>query len=49
MDAGTGMAAAVASNMPTPAEVAANRWLPEAELAVYAAAFSRTGFQGGLN
>lgn len=49
MDAGVGMAATVAPDMPTPAETAANRWLPEAELAVYAAAFGRTGFQGGLN
>jgi pimeloyl-ACP methyl ester carboxylesterase len=49
MDAGAGMAATVAPDMPTPAEIAANPWLPEAELAAYAAAFGRTGFQGGLN
>ncbi|MGU3663617.1 alpha/beta hydrolase [Methylobacterium sp. A49B] len=49
LDAGVGMAATVASDMPTPAEIAANRWLPEAELAAYTAAFGRTGFQGGLN
>jgi pimeloyl-ACP methyl ester carboxylesterase len=34
--------------MPSPAEVAACRWLTEAELAVYAADYTRTGFQGGL-
>lgn len=49
MDKGVGMAEAVAPDMPTPAQVAANRWLPDAELDVYAAAFARTGFQGGLN
>jgi len=35
--------------MPTAAEIAANRWLTEAELDVYAEEFGRTGFQGGLN
>jgi len=49
MDKGIGMAATVAPDMPSPAAVAANRWLPEDELAVYAAAFAGTGFQGGLN
>ena len=49
MDRGVGMAETVAPEMPSPAEVTANRWLPEPELAVYAAAFGRTGFQGGLN
>lgn len=43
------MAEAVAPHMPPPAEIAACRWLPEAELAVYAAAYARTGFQGGLH
>ena len=35
--------------MPTPSQVAANLWLPDSELAVYAAEYARTGFQGGLN
>jgi pimeloyl-ACP methyl ester carboxylesterase len=48
MDAGETMAETVARHMPTPAQVAANRWLPEAELAVYAGEYARTGFQGGL-
>jgi pimeloyl-ACP methyl ester carboxylesterase len=43
-----GMAETVAPHMPSDAEIAANRWLPERELAVYAAEYERTGFQGGL-
>jgi pimeloyl-ACP methyl ester carboxylesterase len=43
-----GMAETVAPEMPTPAEIAANRWLTEDELAVYADEFGRNGFQGGL-
>ena len=34
--------------MPTPAEIAACRWLPDADMAVFAAEYGRTGFQGGL-
>lgn len=48
MQRGRGMAETVAPEMPTPAQVAANRWLPDVELAVYAAEFARTGLQGGL-
>ncbi len=48
MDLGDGMAATVAPHMPSKAEIAACRWLPDAELAVYAQEFARTGFQGGL-
>ncbi len=48
MDLHKGMAETVASQLPTPAQIAANRWLSEGELAVYAAQFARTGFQGGL-
>ena len=48
MDLGQGMAEAVAPEMPSAAEVAACQWLPDAELAVYSAEYSRTGFQGGL-
>lgn len=39
----------VAPHMPSPDQVAACRWLPAQELAVHAAAYARTGFQGGLN
>ena len=30
------------------AEIAANKWLPDSELAFYSAEYQRTGFQGGL-
>ena len=43
------MAETAADFMPSPEEIAANAWLTDAELAVYAGEFSRTGFQGGLN
>ena len=49
MDLDKDMAETVAEEMPSAAEIAACRWLPERELAVYAEAFARTGFQGGLN
>ncbi len=49
MNAGEGMAATVAHHMPTTDEIAACRWLPDAELAVYSSEYRRTGFQGGLN
>jgi pimeloyl-ACP methyl ester carboxylesterase len=49
MPLAAGMAETVAPAMPSPAAIAACRWLPEAELAVYSAEFARTGFQGGLN
>jgi len=48
MDLHKGMSDTVAPHMPTPAQIAACRWLPDDELAVYAAEFARTGFQGGL-
>jgi len=49
MDLDNGMAEQVAVDMPTSREIAANKWLPDAELAVYAEEYGRTGFQGGLN
>ena len=49
MDRALGMGATVRLATPTPVEVAACRWLPDPELAVYAAEFARTGFQGALN
>jgi pimeloyl-ACP methyl ester carboxylesterase len=48
MDLARTMAETVAPEMPSPAAIAACRWLPDAELAVYASEFARTGFQGGL-
>jgi pimeloyl-ACP methyl ester carboxylesterase len=43
-----GMAETVAAEMPSAAEIANCKWLTEAELAVYAENYGRTGFQGGL-
>jgi pimeloyl-ACP methyl ester carboxylesterase len=43
------MAEIAAASMPARAEIEACGWLTEADLAVYAAEFGRTGFQGGLN
>jgi pimeloyl-ACP methyl ester carboxylesterase len=48
MPAGIGMAETVAAEMPDAETIAANTWLPEAALAVYAEEYGRTGFQGGL-
>ncbi len=48
MDQGLTMAETVAAEMPSQAGIAACAWLTEAELAVYAGEFARTGFQGGL-
>ena len=48
MDLDQGMAETVVPVMPTAAEVAANAWLPDDELRIYAEEFGRTGFQGGL-
>src|SRR5690349_17162909 len=48
MDLAEDMAATVAHEMPSAAEIAANKWLPDSELAVYAAEYERNGFQGGL-
>jgi pimeloyl-ACP methyl ester carboxylesterase len=49
MDLDKNMAETVAAEMPSAQAVAACRWLPAADLAIYAAEFGRTGFQGGLN
>ncbi|MFN7982202.1 MAG: alpha/beta hydrolase [Vicinamibacterales bacterium] len=49
MDLDKGMAEQVASDMPSAAQIAANRWLPDAELRVYTEEYGRTSFQGGLN
>jgi len=48
MDLGEDMAETVAHEMPSAAEIAANPWLPDDELQVYAGEFGRTGFQGAL-
>jgi pimeloyl-ACP methyl ester carboxylesterase len=48
MDLAKTMPETVAEVMPSPAEVAANKWLPDSELAYYASEYQRTGFQGAL-
>jgi len=48
MDLHENMAETVAHEMPSPAQIAACRWLADDELRVYSAEYERTGFQGGL-
>lgn len=48
MDLGRTMPETVAEEMPSREEIAANTWLPDSDLAYYAAEYARTGFQGGL-
>jgi pimeloyl-ACP methyl ester carboxylesterase len=48
MDRDRTMAETVAPEMPSPAGIAACRWLPDDELLVYSTEYERTGFQGGL-
>src|SRR6516162_5790437 len=48
MDLDKNMAETLAAEMPSAAQIATCRWLPESELAVYSAMYERTGFQGGL-
>jgi pimeloyl-ACP methyl ester carboxylesterase len=49
MDRDATMAETAATFLPTAEEIATCEWLPDDELAFYAAEYSRTGFQGGLN
>ncbi len=48
MDLNENMAETVAHEMPSTAEIAGNKWLPDAELAVYTSEYTRNGYQGGL-
>ena len=48
MDLDRNMAQTVATEMPSVDAIAANKWLPDSELAFYSAEYARTGFQGGL-
>jgi pimeloyl-ACP methyl ester carboxylesterase len=48
MDQAQTMAETVAPHMPTTGAVDACTWMTEEEMAVYAAMFQKTGFQGGL-
>src|SRR5262245_16191350 len=47
MDLDQNMAQTVAKEMPSAAEIAANKWMTEAEMRVYSGEYGRTGFQGG--
>lgn len=49
MDLDQGMPETVAVEAPSAEAAAACRWLTNAELEVYARAYARTGYQGGLN
>ncbi len=48
MDLDKGMAETAAAEMPTPAEIAAAKWLTDEEVGVYVTEYSRTGFNGAL-
>jgi len=48
MDLDKGMAETVAPEMPSAAEIAACKWLTDAEVGVYAMEYGRTGFTGAL-
>ena len=48
MDLDKNMAETVATEMPSAAQIAACRWLPDQELNFYSTEYARTGFQGGL-
>ncbi len=48
MDLDQGMAETALAEMPSDSGIAACKWLPENELAIYSAEYARTGFQGGL-
>ena len=48
MDLKKNMAETAAEYMPTAAEVAANKWFTDEDVAVYASEYGREGFQGGL-
>jgi pimeloyl-ACP methyl ester carboxylesterase len=49
MDLNKGMAETMAEHQPSSEYIAACRWMTEADVDVYTAQFTRTGFQGGLN
>ena len=49
MDLDEDMPTTVAHEMPSADQIANCSWLSDAELAVYAEAYERNGFQGGLN
>lgn len=48
MELDKNMAQTVAPEMPSPADIAECKWLPDEELRVYSDEYRRNGFQGGL-
>src|SRR6202047_2433286 len=48
MDLAKNMAETVAEEMPSAGQIAANKWLPDHELAFYSVEYERTGCQGDL-
>jgi pimeloyl-ACP methyl ester carboxylesterase len=48
MDLNKNMAETVAPEMPSASQIAACKWLPDEELAIYSGEYGRIGFQGGL-
>jgi pimeloyl-ACP methyl ester carboxylesterase len=48
MDLDKNMPETVAAEMPSATQIAACGWLPDEELGIYSAEYTRTGFQGGL-
>ncbi|MEL7468909.1 MAG: alpha/beta hydrolase [Pseudomonadota bacterium] len=48
MDAHEDMAQTVARHMPSSEDIASCAWMPDSDMAVFAAEYGRTGFQGGL-
>src|SRR5262249_25748379 len=49
MDLDKGIAETMATAMPSKEQIASCHWMTEADLEVYTAQYTRTGFQGGLN
>jgi pimeloyl-ACP methyl ester carboxylesterase len=49
MDLNRGMCETALEHMPRPEEIAACKWLTDAEVDVYAMEYNRTGFQGALD
>jgi pimeloyl-ACP methyl ester carboxylesterase len=49
MDLDEGIAETMAAHMPSQQQIAACRWVTDADLEVYSTEYTRTGFQSGLN
>ena len=49
MDLNKGIAETMATEIPSKVQIAACRWMMEADLRIYTTEYSRIGFQSGLN